>query len=225
MTEDKKKLAMVDEILSLDLAPEVVQAVVSLKTGKLPPEMISNHPGKGGRIFSYVKHTHATMTMNNSGLLWDYDADVGNATLFEDRSAAVPCKLTVRLVLNDGSTIERHVTEVGAFEDGTGVMPKAMILASAASRGLPRCMMRMFGWGIELYPESATPPVGWWKALRGYAASKKIASKDLRAELKKRGFEEEDLELRYEEAVEIINEMSKEKPEKFNDDNGEEQGD
>lgn len=219
MTDSKKNIAVVEEILALDLSPEVLRAVQSLKTGTLPPEMISNHPGKGGKVFSYVKHTHATQTMNDSGLLWDFHANIGDAVLYEDRSAAVPCTLTVRLVLTTGETIERSVTEVGAFEDGSGVMPKAMILASAASRGLPRCMMRMFGWGLELYPDSRTPPVGWWKALRGYAATKKIASSDLREELKKRGFEEKDLELRYEEAVQIINKMSEVKPEKF-DDNG-----
>jgi len=203
------------QILAEDeITPETVRALTSLATARIPKEMISEHPGKGGRKFQYVKHTHATRVMLESGLLWDFKADVGNAMVFDDRSAAVPCTLTVRIQLRTGEWLERSVTEVGAFEDGGAGMPSAMMVASAASRGLPRCMMRMFGWGIELYPDSETPPVGWWRALTGLARKYKVDPKLLRDQLKEEGFSEDDLGPKFDEIVGIIKDLADYKEEK-----------
>lgn len=200
-------------LLDKELSPQQLSALTALATQKIPDEMILSHPGKGAQTFRYVSHVHATQVMQDSGLLYDYHADVGKAQYFDqDHSAAVPCTLTVRLYIKDDDVwVDKSITEVGVFEDQAKTMPRAAVIAAAASRGLPRCMFRMFGFGKELYKESATPPIGWWAALTRFSRRMGVTDDDLAKRLKDEGFTGEELSNRYEEAIEIVKEMSSQK--------------
>jgi len=203
--KDDEQLLPLDQ---LELKPEVLRAVVAIRTRKIPPEMISEHPGKGGKKFRYLKHTNATDIMLDSGLPWDYE--VLSYQVFPDKSVSALCKLTVRLQLKDGTWVSRTITEVGVHDGNVQPpLPTASAVAAAASRGLPRCIFRMFGLGKELYPDSVTPTAGWWSALNGYARNLKVAEADLIEALKKAGITKDDLEERYEEAIEIARGLKK----------------
>jgi len=203
--KDDQELLPLDEI---ELKPEVLRSVVAIRTRTIPPEMISEHPGKSGKKFRYLKHTNATDIMLDSGLPWDYE--VLSYQVFPDRSVAALCRLTVKLHLKDGSWVSRTITEVGVHDGNVQPpLPVASAVASAASRGLPRCIFRMFGLGKELYPDSVTPPAGWLRALLGYSKNLKIPEGDLIEALKKADITKENLQEHYEEAIEIVHSLRK----------------
>jgi len=205
------------ELAKVKVTPDHMEAILALRKREIPDKYISEHPGKGQQKFRYLKHTHATEVMLDSGLIFDYHVDIGNAIWFEeDHSAAVPCTLTVKLEVIDeenpanNKTIEKSVTETGFFQDGTSrkTMPRAAVITAAGSRGLPRCMMRMFGFGLDLYPEHSTPPKGWWAAFVGYAREYGVQIDAFREEIKTRGYTEDDLRPKFDEIMAILREMA-----------------
>lgn len=167
------------ELLDKRFTPEVLTARELIITGVTPEEAIKRHPGKGGKVFEYIKHTYGSETMRNAfGPTWGFKT--GRWEYFDDRSAAIECTLWVDYSLKDdggeptGEYYRQEVTEVGMFEGGTS-MPKAFIIGSAASRGLMRCMMRMFGVGQEFYDkEDDVTPAGPWTALKRFGVSRGI---------------------------------------------------
>ncbi len=182
------------EIVPFDthIDPVAMRAIHYIETGKIPADQLSSHPGKGGKIFKYVKHTHATNLMNNGfGQSWDWE--VLNPMIHKDGSASVLGRMTLNLPYTDadGKTQihKRVIQEVGAFESVGSGMPEAMRISSAASRALLKCMFRAFGFGKELYPdmdEEITPKEAW-NTLLGYATKNKITSTELMARLRKEG--------------------------------------
>ena len=156
-----------EELYIREIDPRMRKAIQALETGKIPKEQISTHPGKGGKTFKYVKHTHATLMMNAAfGQNWDWE--VSNPQAFDDTSAMCLGKMTLHFPYVDAKgNVELHtriITEVGAFQPISGGMPKAMAIGSAASRALLKCMFRAFGFGKELYPDTedeVTPEAAW----------------------------------------------------------------
>jgi len=146
--------------------PKIAKAIQALRTSTIPKEQISEHPGKGGKKFRYVKHTHATMLMNDAfqqGWNWE----VLEYEVFSDTSACVLGRMTLNLPYDDHGTMKIHqrvITEVGNFQPIGGGMNAAASVSSAASRALLKCMFRAFGFGKELYPdkdEEVTPKAAW----------------------------------------------------------------
>jgi hypothetical protein len=146
--------------------PKIAKAIQALRTSTIPKEQISEHPGKGGKKFKYVKHTHATMLMNDAfqqGWNWE----VVSYEVFQDTSACVLGRMTLNLPYDDNGTMKIHqriIQEVGNFQPIGGGMNSAASVSSAASRSLLKCMFRAFGFGKELYPdkdEEVTPKAAW----------------------------------------------------------------
>lgn len=195
-------------MIEQDLDNRTISAITSLRTGKIPDSMISTHPGKGKQVFRYVKHTHATQVLVDAFPILTFDWKILDWEVFADKSAAVRGQLDVHFKNKYGETITLTVIEIGVFEDLTTskAMPTAALVASAASRALPRSMMRMFGWGIELYPDAKTTPDGWWKAIKGIAASRspKVPEEIIVNWLKEHEITQEKLEEHYTEIVEFV---------------------
>ena len=216
------------EIVPFDthIAPDTMRAIEAIRTGKIPSSEISSHPGKGGKVFKYVKHTHATKLMNYAfGESWDWE--VTNPMIYSDGSASVLGRMTLHLPYTDldgkNQIYVRTIQEVGSFEPVGGTMPMAMRIGSAASRALLKCMFRAFGFGKELYPDidEAIGPKEAWNTLLQYAVKNKITQAELMAELRKRGIftsegkltEEEQsfFVTKFEEMWKIVREMAEEK--------------
>jgi hypothetical protein len=216
------------EIVPFDthIAPNTMRAIQAIETGKIPSDQISSHPGKGGKIFKYVKHTHATKLMHDGfGQSWDWE--VLNPQIYSDGSASVLGKMTLHLPYKDddgkSQIYVRVIQEIGAFEPVGGTMPMAMRVSSAASRALLKCMFRAFGFGKELYPDmdEEISPKTAWNTLLQYAVKNKIAQADLMARFRKEKIftsegkltEEEQsyFVTKFEEMWKIVREMAEEK--------------
>lgn len=153
--------------------PRVAKAIRAIETSTIPPEQISEHPGKGGKKFRYVKHTHATQLMNDAfRSAWDWE--VISYEVFDDNSALAIGRITLHLPYEDNGIMKVHkrvVQEVGNFQPLGGGMNKAAAVSSASSRALLKCMFRAFGFGKELYPDKdeEVTPISAWNLLFGQA--------------------------------------------------------
>lgn len=201
-------------LLNEDIPSETYRALMALRTKKIPKGMISVHPGKGDTPFRYVKHTHATEVLTDlyaAGVYFNWD--VLDWEVFDDYSTVTRGKLEVRFRNTKGEWIVLQVTEVGAFEDLTTghKMPKAMRVASAASRALPRAMMRMFGFGLELYPDVEFTEEQWWWTVAGNAKKKNVPIEEVVQFCKDNGIPNDNISGHYAEICEFIVVRAKEK--------------
>jgi hypothetical protein len=75
--------------------------------------------------------------------------------------------------------MDRSITEVGSFVN-EAKMPTSNAIAAAISRGLCRCLMRMFGLGIEFYKNEDSPmtTMDAWSALWEFAQNQGFRDKD-----------------------------------------------
>jgi hypothetical protein len=158
--EDKLAVKSMDVAGSLGLgvdndllSAEVLHALETLSTGTIPREAVKEHPGKGGKTFKYVSHIWVTQQLRRAfGQLWSMR--VQSYQVFADGAVAL---VTLVLKMPTGSVhgmptfLENEITEVGAFDGGGGKMGAPMMIASAVSRGLVKCVMRRFGVGEEFY--------------------------------------------------------------------------
>jgi len=226
------------------ISPIVLEALNTLSTGTIPPEAIKTHPGKGGKIFSYVSHIYATKLMNSAmRFLWEFK--VVSFEAFDDGSAVALCNLKIFIPVGD-SFIEREFQEVGAWESQRITqakpaqviakdpmadekpktrakktplpestpeekasreygMTKAMIIASAASRGLLRCMMRAFNIGTEFYEDDEQlTNAQAWKQLSRYAANRGVNEQELIEFMKSKSFKGDQLADRFHEAFSLV---------------------
>jgi hypothetical protein len=56
-----------------EISPRYLQAINAIATGRVPESAIHRHPGKGGKVFTYISHPHereAQMTTSTLGFLW-----------------------------------------------------------------------------------------------------------------------------------------------------------
>jgi len=200
-----EKDIIVGEIMDTQVSPGQLKAISALRTAKIPKEHIKKHPGKGGKTFSFVPHTIATDTLNSAlGMNWDWE--ILDYSLYPDNSAVARGKLTVHWTDRDGKERERKVTEMGGF-DGKGDKPTAAyVVLSACSRALLRCMLRMFGYGRELYPddEGGLTTEQAWNTLEQYAKTKKVSKEELVAAIKTSGITKDTLVDRFEEAYALV---------------------
>jgi hypothetical protein len=146
--------------------PRVLMAIEAIETGIVPPSAIKTRPGASGGEVKYVAHTWATRTLNAAyRWLWDYEILEWHVSM-SDGSVATRCQLTLHIPLPTGGFYTRRVTEIGSFEaypkkDNNGkpilmnglptyTMNEADRIASSASRGLVKCVLRAFNMGLEL---------------------------------------------------------------------------
>jgi hypothetical protein len=159
MTTKKAKDQTTDiERIEFDLPMTVdtLRSQEALRTRTVPPEIVQTHPGKGGKVFEYVPHTYATESLLDVMGQW-FSHDVLEAHIAKDDSAWALVRLEIHVPFKqpDGSMdiFTNHITEIGSFDGGGGYMSEAMMLGSAASRGLVKCMMRRFGMGLQFYKD------------------------------------------------------------------------
>jgi hypothetical protein len=220
-----------------------VEAVNILHSKIIPANAIKKRPGKGGKMFSYVDHTWITgLLQDGFQNQWSFellDWEVYNETLqirdgknndgspkYKDvpnTSIAARCKLTLHVIVNpevrkyesDPFLYDRSVIEVGAFDKNPG-MPTAMGIASAASRGLCRCVMRMLGIGMELYTDddynTEITPKKAWNILKQYAIRNGVKwtdeiQKELISKLEQAGIDSAELPDRFAEAYDLTNQF------------------
>jgi len=175
------------------------------------------------------------------GFLWDYENigwevfDDGSVATRNKMSVNVPIGYKP-----DGTPIfyTRVVTEIGSFEaypktistskdpnvrgkmeavisPVTGkaefTMNTADRVASSVSRGLPKCMLRAFNLGTELFdsPEDKLTPEEVWRSLVNTAAKNGISKQDTAELLKSKGFTGDQLPERFHEAYTTICEEGK----------------
>ena len=176
------------ELTKSEINPEFLKAINALKKKKVPASAIQKRPGKGGKTFSYVSHTWATETVQNAlGNLWSYDAikwDVFTDTIKgkDVQNVAALVMFTMHIPFETNGTMQlmdRSVTEVGSFVNEAR-MPTSNAIAAAISRGLCRCLMRMFGLGIEFYKSDdiQMTTVDAWNALWEFAQNQGFRDKD-----------------------------------------------
>jgi hypothetical protein len=216
-----KNTAAIELFKDVQLSPRAVEAQIALQTAVIPPHAISSHPGPGGRTLEYIKHTYARKTAQE-GLPPTWSFDVVSATYFEeDHSAYVLARFTSMMPFRDPATqqvrfLERSVTEVGAHtntnRNGDASGPRAYAIASAASRAFPRCLMAMYGFGMELYDQVTEPltPDAAWTMLTEAAKKHNIDEEALKDKLKEKGFDaKEKLAEDFAGAYKILRDMEK----------------
>jgi hypothetical protein len=212
-----KSKALVPIFESSIVDPRQVDAMNALTSKRVPKNAIKTHPGKGGNIFTYVDHVWVTeMLQHGLGNLWNWE--VLDYQVFTD-SVAVRGSLTIYIPLDplqrktgDPLYITRTVTEIGSFDAGGGKMTTSNMIASAASRCLCRCVMRMFGIGIEFYKKEDAPMTAnhAWTTLKEFAIKQGITWDDefqakFIAAMKAKGVTRENIVDKYADAYRILN--------------------
>lgn len=213
MTTKDTEIVLAGEIIDDKLTLAAVQAKNALRDGKIPKEHIKKHPGKGGKMFSYVPHDIATKTMNDAmGPLWDWE--ILETYFYPDKSGGALGRLTLTFPFKDGTFYKRTITEFGGFEPrGDGGMSAAVVIASACSRALLRCMFRAFGYGAEFYSnEEDDWTVEKAKSmLRQYHRERGISNEEWKKRYQEAGFNDENILDRFEEAYKLVYKISEEK--------------
>ena len=220
MTIKKAQLrsAATTELTKSEINPEFLKAINALKKKKVPENAIQKRPGKGGKTFSYISHTWATETIQNAlGNLWSYDAikwDVFTDTIKgkDVQNVAALVKFTMHIPFESNGTMElmdRSITEVGSFVN-EAKMPTSNAIAAAISRGLCRCLMRMFGLGIEFYKNEDSPmtTIDAWSALWEFAQNQGFRDKDaITKAFATEKITKENLVDRFEDAYRVVAEL------------------
>ena len=186
------------------MSAERLTALNVLVSGKVPAHAVVKRPGRGGKKFSYVKHSYINDLLRDAfGYMWGYE--VLEVQAYDDHSAMALVRLTMYVPQDDGRYLEVPTTAVGAHEDTSGKMCKAFMVASAASRGLCKAAMRRFGVGREFYGDEATlSPAGAWATLKEFGARREISERDIAAKMKELGITGEMLVDRFQEAYDAV---------------------
>lgn len=200
------------ELLPIGITPEAARSLMTLQTGDVPKDAISEHPGKGGKVFSYIDHVYGRSLLWN--VQWDipFDWNVKSYELFPDDSAIVLGELAIYVHHSTYGTMRLTTTEVGMFE-GNSKMSNAAKVASAASRSFVKCLFARFGIGKELY-KSDNPDkmdrTAAWGVLVAYGESNKppVEAEDIKTKLKENGIKTwDDVLNRFHEAYAIVGKM------------------
>ena len=182
-------------------------ALNALVSGKVPARAISTRKGRAGKTFSYLKHIYGNDLLRDAfGYMWGYE--VLEVQVYDDHSAIALVRLTMYIPQGNGQYLEIPTTTVGAHEDVTSKMCSAFMAASAASRGLCKCLMRRFGVGREFYGDGiALSPAGAWATLKEFGARRKITEESIAAKMKELGIAGEELVDRFQEAYDAVSTM------------------
>lgn len=212
-TPETQEVQILDDLTTDQMSSKRLRAVNALVTAKVPKEHLRQHPGKGGKIFTYVPHTIATDTMNDAfGMAWNWE--IVETNLYPDKSATARGTLSLIFYDKSGNLRERKITEVGGFEGKGDGMSSANIVLGACSRALLRCMLRAFGYGRELYKddEKEMTEAQAWGVLKAYAKTKKVSEEVLIQAIKEAGISSDMLVDKFEDAYALVAELAKNPP-------------
>lgn len=161
------------QFLDLKINPKTVEAQLALQNHKIPESAVRTRQARGGKPLSYIDHVYATETVQRA-LPPTWSFKVRSYEYFEDNSVLAICSFKFYMPytsVNGTEWVEREVAEIGSFINDRK-MVKAFAISSAVSRGFVRCLMRMFGFGIEFYKnkreednEDVTPEQAWAMAV------------------------------------------------------------
>jgi hypothetical protein len=210
---DNKQLSASEEVLATlrmaAVTPKQVEAINALTSGTVPGQHVSRRRGRAGKTFSYVKHVYANELVRDAfGILWSYE--VLSTTAYDDASASALVCLTLYIPQEDKSYLEIRTTAVGAHEDTSGKMCKAYMVASAASRGLCKTLMRRFGFGAEFVQDEVQMTAKEsWTALWRFAQRKDptVEQDAVVVALKAVGITRDNLVDRFEQAYSIVSKV------------------
>jgi hypothetical protein len=154
--------------------------------------------------------------MNDAmGMMWDWE--ILDAQVLPDNSGIAFGRMTLHWEDDTGREHTRVITEIGGKE-AVKDMSLAFILQSAASRSLLRCMLRAFGYGIELYTnEDNMTATQAWGVLEDYAKNKGVKQADLVQAIKDAGITNETLVDRFEEAYNLVVQLAQKPKSKMPD--------
>lgn len=223
--------------LSGGITAQTVEAWNVLTTGIVPKDKLKHRKGYP-RDIPYVDHVYATALMNEA-FRWNWDFEVLDTQLYPDGSTVAITRLTVYMPIGvnrvTGEPIwkTRVVTEVGAFEmylrrdkngdpildpatgDVQATMGTSDRIASAASRGLVKCMERAFGIGAELKSEPhEMTSLDAWNSLLAFGLARGMERDTIIATVKDAGITKDDLLDRFQEAYTLVYERTKDKGDK-----------
>lgn len=208
------------------VGPEQLKSFNAIMGKKIPESAKKKRPGKSGKSWTYVEHTWITRTLQE-GLQNQWSFEVLDWEVFREEitvgkkkkpsvNIATRCQFTLHIVIDDGITdgtkkvLDRRITEVGVFEKMPS-MPTAMAIASAASRGLCRCVMRALGLGLEFYESDDIDmnPNEAWTALKNFGISQGANwtdewQKEFITELDEAGITRENIVDKYDQAYHIL---------------------
>jgi hypothetical protein len=148
--------AELPSLIDSSLDPSAARALQIFASGKIPKEAIKTHIGKGGKTFSYVSHAWVTRQLQDLPLPIVWSWNVLDYQILKDGSPIARAELIVDTTLPDGRIISKKITEVGTAAGDMTSMNDANKILSSASRALCRCVMRMFGVGLEFYANEDT---------------------------------------------------------------------
>jgi len=242
MPKKPSELALVNDQQIVD--PRQIEAINIIKSKRIPPSAKQSRPGKGKQTFEYLSHLWVTETLQEGlGNQWSFEVlhwEVFREDLLITKkqgektekikvpsvSVAAQCRLTLHLLIRPSVMItdatdmhdrvfDRKITEVGVFEKMPS-MPTAMAVASAASRGLVRCVMRGLGLGIKLYKKSEKVSANAaWTQLKNYATDTlgakwtKQVEEEYTKKMQEAGITSENImdSVKFNKAFDILNEM------------------
>jgi hypothetical protein len=209
------------------LIVQSTRALNALRQRKVDRKFVSTHPGRGGKTFSYIDHAHVSDTLLDAFGPW-FSHDVIEAHILEDNSTYALVRLTMHEPIFDeggrlSHTVDTTITEVGTSpaSPGGGTMDFSYRIASAASRGLVKCVARRFGYGLEFYRkmdfEQPTDLDAWNTCWLYYArvmnlaseskAEVAIAKNDLVAYLSDAGIDRDNILDRFQDAYRLTNDF------------------
>jgi hypothetical protein len=176
--------AELPSLIDARLDSNAAKALQVFVSGKLPPEAIKTHPGKGGKTFSYVSHAWITRRLQDLPLPIVWSWNVLDYQILKDGSPIVRAELIVETTMPDGKVITKKITEVGTAAGDMGSMSDANKILSSASRALCRCVMRMFGVGLEFYQNEDAMTADAAKETIFGAVDKNISNVEARKKVK-----------------------------------------
>ena len=176
------EFAVMFNAAGVNISPHVAEAQMAIATKSVPLRAIKTRQGRGGKVLQYIDHIFATETIQK-GLLQTWSFDIVSYEIFEDKSVLAIVKFTYLVPYNNAGKIDwitRSVTEAGNYVNDMK-LPGAPAVAAAASRGLVRCLMRMFGFGIQFYKggEDEETPEMAWTTVEKFAKDNKIPIQDV----------------------------------------------
>lgn len=223
--------------LSGGVSARTVEAWNILTTGIVPKEHLKSRKGYPDMIY-YVDHVYATGLMNEA-FRWNWDFEVLDTQLYPDGSTIAITRMTIHMPIGvnkiTGEPIwkTRIITEVGAFEmylrrdkkgepildpvtgDIQATMSASDRIASAASRGLVKCMERAFGIGAELKSEQRElTSLDAWNSLLAFGLARGLTRDDLIAIMKENEITKDNLLDRFQEAYTLVYEKTSNKGDK-----------
>lgn len=187
-----------------------IEALQILASGEVPAHVVKERKARAGKMLKYYSHKWARRLLRDAlGMGYaletlETEYHPGPSGGVEGSVATARVRLTV--YTKDGCAI---ATEPGVFDNTQKYNPSSA-RASAASRGVCRCMMQLFGLGAEWYgddEEVVMSASAAWASIKAQAAALGLEEEAVKTELQAK-FDSKDLGRRYAEAMQAVQDMA-----------------